>query len=56
MTGIKGKSGGFREGAKRPEKYGEPTKVMRVPLSLIPDLEKKMDRLERKAAQKRTKR
>lgn len=53
MTGIKGKSGGFREGAKRPEKYGEPTKVMRVPLSLIPALEKKMQALEKKAAKKK---
>jgi hypothetical protein len=54
MTGIKGKSGGFREGAQRPQKYGEETKVVRVPISLIPDLLKKMEKLEKKAA-KRTK-
>ncbi len=49
MTGIKNKSGGYREGSGRKDKYGEPTKVMRVPLSLIPALEKKMQKLAAKA-------
>lgn len=49
MTGVKGKSGGFREGAQRPQKYGEPTKVIRVPISIIPQIEKMMAKLENKA-------
>jgi hypothetical protein len=52
MTGIKNKSGGFREGSGLKPKYGEPTKVVRVPVSLIPDLQKKMDKLAAKAKRK----
>lgn len=33
-------SGGKREGAGRPYKFGEPMKQMRIPLSLIPIVEK----------------
>jgi hypothetical protein len=49
MSGIKGKSGGYREGSGPKHKYGEPTKLMRVPVSLIPALLKKMEKLEKKA-------
>lgn len=49
MTGKKGKSGGPRKGSGRKNKYGEPTEAIRVPISLIPDLEKKMKKLEEKA-------
>jgi hypothetical protein len=52
MIGIKNKSGGFREGSGLKPKYGEPTKVVRVPVSLIPDLQKKMDKLAAKAKRK----
>jgi DNA polymerase V len=48
MTGIKNKSGGARKGSGRKQKYGEPTKSVRVPISLLPDLLKKMDKLEKK--------
>jgi DNA polymerase V len=53
MTGIKGKSGGFREGAGRKQKFKEPTKVIRVPVSLIPAIEKMMAKLEKKADKKK---
>jgi hypothetical protein len=46
MTGIKGKSGGKRKGSGRKNKYGEPTKVMRIPLSLIPTIEKLLRKKE----------
>jgi hypothetical protein len=49
MTGTKGKSGGYREGSGLKPKYGEETKVVRVPVSLLPDLIKKMERLAQKA-------
>lgn len=48
MTGTKGKSGGFREGAKRPLKYGEATTVIRVPVSLIPKIQKLLAAYEKK--------
>jgi hypothetical protein len=41
--------GGYRDGSGAKEKYGEPTKVMRVPVSLIPALEKEMGKLAAKA-------
>jgi hypothetical protein len=53
MTGIKGKSGGKREGAGVKPKYGEPTKVIRVPISLIPALEKEMKKLAKAAKKKK---
>lgn len=53
MTGIKGKSGGKREGAGLKPKYGEPTKVIRVPVSLIPGIKKKMAKLEAKAKKRK---
>lgn len=49
MTGVKNKSGGYREGSGRKPKYKEPTKVIRVPVSLIPKIEKMMTALEKKA-------
>jgi hypothetical protein len=52
MSGTKNKSGGYREGSGLKPKYGEPTKVVRVPISLLPLLEKKMKAL----ADKETKR
>lgn len=39
-------SGGYRKGAGRPvgtNKYGERTKAMRIPLSLIPEIEKRLE-------------
>lgn len=53
MTGIKNKSGGFREGSGRKLKYKEPTKAMRIPLSLVPKVEKMMEQLQKKAAKKK---
>lgn len=53
MTGIKKKSGGYREGSGLKPKYGEETKVVRVPISLLPDLIKKMGRLAQKAKKKK---
>jgi hypothetical protein len=55
MAGIKGKSGGFREGSGLKPKYGEETKVVRVPVSLLPDLLKKMDKMAQKEAKKKKK-
>lgn len=43
----KGQHGGKREGAGRP-KTKEPTKVMRVPLSLVPKVKQWIDNLNRK--------
>lgn len=43
-------SGGKREGSGRPEgtgKYGEPTKLMRIPVSMVKDVEKMIDKLRR---------
>lgn len=40
MTGTKKKSGGFREGSGRKNKYGEETTVIRIPVSLVPAIEK----------------
>lgn len=40
MTGTKKKSGGPRRGSGRKSKFGEPTIAMRVPLSLVPTIEK----------------
>lgn len=44
MSGIKGKSGGFRKNAKRPYKYGEPMKMVsaRVPISKVNDFKEKV--------------
>lgn len=44
MSGIKGKSGGFRKNAKRPYKYGEPMKMVsaRVPISKVNDFKAKV--------------
>ncbi len=39
-------SGGARKGAGRPidsGKYGEPTKAMRIPLSLVAEIEKRLE-------------
>jgi len=52
MTGIKGKSGGFREGSGRKNKYGEETTVIRVPLSLVPVIEKMLEKTEKKKKKK----
>jgi DNA polymerase V len=49
MTGVKNKSGGFREGSGRKLKFNEPTKPMRIPLSLVPKVEKLMESLKSKA-------
>jgi hypothetical protein len=49
MTGIKGKSGGKREGSGQKLKYGEPTKVIRVPVSILPQIEKLMAKVKRQA-------
>lgn len=46
MTGKKGKSGGVREGSGRKNKYGEPTQVMRIPHSLVPKIQKMLDKLK----------
>jgi len=43
-------SGGNREGSGRPTgtgKYGEPTKLMRIPVSMVKDVEKMIDKLRR---------
>lgn len=48
MTGVKNKSGGFREGSGRKLKYKEPTKAMRIPLSLVPKVEKMLQQLKNK--------
>lgn len=40
MTGTKKKSGGPRKGSGRKSKFGEPTVAMRVPVSLVPAIEK----------------
>jgi hypothetical protein len=53
MTGIKGKSGGKRNGSGRKQKYKEPTKVMRIPISLVPKVEKMMEQLQKKKARKK---
>jgi hypothetical protein len=53
MTGIKGKSGGKREGFVKPKKYGEETVAMRVPVSLVPALLKKMASMKATASKKR---
>lgn len=41
-------SGGARKGAGRPigtNRYGEPTKAMRIPISLIAEIEKRLDEI-----------
>lgn len=41
-------SGGARKGAGRPigtNRYGEPTKAMRIPISLIPEIGKRLDEI-----------
>jgi len=41
-------SGGSRKGAGRPigtNRYGEPTKAIRVPISLLPEIEKRLDKM-----------
>lgn len=43
MTGTKKKSGGFREGSGRKNKYGEETTVIRVPVSLLPKINKLLE-------------
>ena len=48
MTGVKKKSGGFREGSGRKLKYKEPTKAMRIPLSLVPKVEKLLEKMKAK--------
>jgi hypothetical protein len=48
MTGTKNKSGGFREGSGRKNKYGEETAVIRVPLSMIPKIEKMLEKAKAK--------
>ena len=53
MTGIKGKSGGIREGSGRKQKYGEPTELMRVPLSLVPKFKKDLEKALKKANKKK---
>lgn len=53
MTGIKGKSGGNRKGAGPKHKYGEPTEVIRIPLSLIAKVKKLLEDAEKKAAKKK---
>jgi hypothetical protein len=56
MTGIKGKSGGKREGFVKPKKYGEETVAIRVPKSLIPALLSKMNKMEERENKKKNKR
>jgi hypothetical protein len=53
MTGIKGKSGGKRKGSGRKQKFKEPTKPMRIPISLVPKVEKMMEQLQKKKARKK---
>lgn len=48
MTGIKGKSGGFREGSGRKQKYKEETTVIRVPVSLVPKIQKLLESYAKK--------
>jgi hypothetical protein len=48
MTGAKKKSGGFREGSGRKNKYGEETAVIRVPLSMIPKIEKMLEKAKKR--------
>jgi hypothetical protein len=48
MTGTKNKSGGPRKGSGRKLKTGEQTKPMRIPLSLVPAIEKMIDKLRKK--------
>lgn len=48
MTGKKNKSGGFREGSGRKQKYGEETKVIRVPISLVSKIDKMLRDYSRK--------
>jgi hypothetical protein len=48
MTCTKKKSGGFREGSGRKNKYGEETTVIRVPVSLIPVIEKLLEKAAKK--------
>jgi hypothetical protein len=56
MTGVKGKSGGKREGFVKPKKYGEETVAMRVPISLVPALLSKMNKMEERENKKKNKR
>jgi hypothetical protein len=42
------KHGGTRPGSGRPQKAGEPTVVMRVPVSLVEKVEKMIERLKNK--------
>jgi hypothetical protein len=56
MTGVKGKSGGKREGFVKPKKYGEETVVIRVPKSLVPALLSKMNKMEERENKKKNKR
>jgi hypothetical protein len=56
MTGIKGKSGGKREGFVKPKKYGEETVAIRVPISLVPALLSKMNKMEERENKKKNKR
>lgn len=55
MTGVKGKSGGYREGSGLKPKYGEETTVIRVPLSLVPVIQKMLKKLADKQAKKKKK-
>lgn len=55
MTGIKGKSGGKRDGAGQKKKYGEETVAVRVPLSLVPALLAKMKKMKETEGKKREK-
>lgn len=55
MTGVKGKSGGKREGFAKPKKYGEETVAMRVPVSLVPSLLSKLKKMEEATSKERAK-
>lgn len=48
MTGIKNKSGGYREGSGRKLKYKEETTVIRVPISLLPKINKLLEAAKNK--------
>lgn len=48
MTGIKGKSGGYRKGSGRKKKFGEATVPMRIPVSIVPKVEKLIDQVKKK--------
>jgi hypothetical protein len=53
MTGIKGKSGGAREGSGRKAKAGEPTVPRRIPISILDKVDKMIEQVKKRNEKKK---